>query len=1745
MYEKKAHIVISDSGWVLEKFARKIAECLPYVTYGLHPDPSAFIQYYVTYGCRKARVSPIELALFTHREQDTHAATHFDRIAREVDHAVSMSNATDKLVTALNVASRSVILPGVELDRYHPRLKIAVVGRTYHTGRKGEALVRAVMDVPDIEWHFTGEGWPGPAQQVADADLPTFYRSMDYVLIPAINEGGPMCLLEALASGVQVIAPPVGWVPEFPHIPFALGDPDSLRAVLMRLRDERMRLRDAVRDMTWDRWAGEHDALFRRLFESLSPALPTGQPRARTVRTVGLLTHSIEDTTLGGPSIRVPKTAVALEQTGLGARALHYPAAAIGECDLLHGFNLWPPASAVRMARRVRTMGKPFVFSPILLDLSEGNLWQADLLRAFRAAQTGEEAETLMADARAREAERRAAGWMFNPEPGYHDALRELSCLSNGLLFLSERERALFTTFAGEEHPCGFIVRNPVDAALFAGADPDLFRHRHKLDSYVICVARIEHRKNQLMLALALRDAGIPLVLIGHTADAEYLRLIRRFAGPDLLIIDRLEPGSELLRSAVAGARVFVLPSWAEGAPLAALEAAAAGVRMVLSDRSGEREYFGDQAIYCDPADPGSIREAVFTAWDRPWTSEDRVALSGLVEERYSWSNYARATSDAYEQVVAREDYLARGAELFGFRTAKPQHVAERREVLFDITTYANNVTTRSGIVRVEQAIALELLAHSRVHARFVLWESLTKGFIEIPPEILANDLLPSYLGQLRAESGGRRLDGVAPGTDLIAIGSSWMQNLAYAADLGQFAEVRGLTLSVLMHDMTPSLFPHWYPEGYAASWDRNCATMLLAAKRLLVYSESTKRDVAAFALERDIDLAPIEKVRLADEIGTFNDGPTDTGLATRHFQGNRPFVLSVGGIHLRKNYALLYDVWVMLRDSMGEQCPHLVIVGGISWNGGDLARAIREDRRVNRHIHIMDGVDDGTLDWLYRQCLFTVYPSLYEGWGLPVGESLNYGKICIASNTSSMPEIAPGCTDLLDPIDRMRWLALVRHYAGSASARAQREAGIRAGYAGTSWRNTVEHIVAALGNDLAQHDRGHYNIGRVVLAGDAAEASAYLVSGWFAPEDWGCWSNDVAAVIRVTLTRDPGEDMVFQALAKAFGRLDETKRYSVRANGKHVADWSFQPPSPDERERYEYVVSKAYLPLAVIAGSRTITIELCSETLTAVDVARPGSADKRLLGIGLAAFMLEDAAACTDTAALLSTQPRLLQALSVPHDVDFARLVTTSVVRSAITPDRWLWPADDAERWMFHDPVIGLGGVVSVNCCVRFAGGLARVSLSRDLRLEVLVAAPGLPETATATMAVLVNDRLVGRCEVTGSTAVSCAVTVPRAVLGASDPASILLMLQPSDGRGGARAAGEFELLGVQLNDRDPLLSRTVCQMVVGQQVSFKAEHLRARPDIAQALDGGWYSAEETGAWSIGETGRLRFKLGGLGADQPNMLLLRLSRRSSGGRDFLKVVASGCTCGGAVAFEPIERGRMHAFGVVAVDLAPPGQNRSEGILELGFALGSDGATGNQPYADRRQLGVHIAAATALLLAPLQTETELMIGGAEDGRIAWLDGWHEPEPEGRWMGERAAELVLRLAPSINGPSTLAFRLLTLPTCETLGVPIGIVMDGQRLKAHVATDGDTMLVSVVLPPALITATGCHIVRLETGRLVSPLELGLSGDPRLLGWRLMSIIHADSVLPADEIAPALPYFESQQGFVQEPHTAALLG
>lgn len=1676
----RVHIVISDRGWILERLAKEITDRFSYITYDISPDPAAFIQYYMTYGCRGERVSPIEIGLFTHREHDETAAARFDTAVRELDHAVAMSGSTLQIVNALGAASSSCIMPGVDIDAFRPKLKIAVVGRTYHTGRKGEGLVRAVMDVPDIEWHFTGEGWPGPAEHVPDADLPAFYRSMDYVLIPALNEGGPMSVLEALASGVEVIASDVGWVTEFPHIPFKRGDADSLRQVLMELRERRMSLRSSVEHVTWERWARDHDKLFRKMASAFAASHRTGpiaEKNDRLARTVALVTHGIEDTTLGGPSRRVPSTAQALRKLLVSAKVSHERTEDMAAADLVHGFNIWQPKTALRLARQAKRLNKPLIFSPIILDLSEAPLWQADLFRAFRGAASGNAAEALINHYAQVHRERMALLPPADPEPGYRDMLVEIAELADGLIFLSEHERATFAKVVGAVHTPGYLVRNPVDAAHFHAADRNLFREAYGLQDYVVCVARVEPRKNQLMLVNALRDSNLPIVLIGHDAHPEYATLIKRFGGPNVIMIDRLEPNSDMLRSAIAGARVFVLPSWAEGAPLTALEAAATGANMVLSNRSGEREYVGDFARYCDPSDPRSIRDTVLEAWDSPLDPDAQDRLRKHVEHQFSWPRHAQQTRDVYEDVLAR---LAAAPD--GQRTASAALPAaparDSKSVIFDVTTWANNASTLSGIVRVERSIAMELIARTDISARFVIYYSSSVGFIELPREVIQHDVLGSYVTNLKLQAFSASSQISLPeGGDLIAVGSSWMQNAEYTMELIQLARYHNLKLSVLMHDMTPALFPHWYADGYSAPWEKNCASLLAHAHRLLVYSDSTLKDVVSFSTRHKITMPVSAKIRLADEVGTLETTPTTEGLAARDRFRRLPFVLAVGGIHLRKNYGLLYDVWLILRETMGDACPHLVIAGGVSWNGAETARIMRDDPKVRSHIHILDNIDDGTLDWLYQHTLMTAYPSLYEGWGLPVGESLAHGKICLSSSSSSMKEIAPEVTDLIDPFDRLRWASMIRHYATSPSSRASREAEIREKFAITSWRDTTDHIIEALAGESSSRLPAVYNLGDIAIVGTGGDGAAYLASGWYASEQWGLWAKSRTPTIHLRFAHRPDEDVVLTLLAMVLKPASEALHYNITANGRAVGLWHF-PACASGSVDSDLLVNRVVIPRDAIGEAGELLIELIGDRLCSVHEVTPQSDDARRLGLGLSAFLIERQSQASDAAVLFSTRPDVRAALGLKPAVDLPTILTETANRPAARPDTNI---------QYFEPFCRVGlphsqaGAAADRGCLTLALGVARLRLDRAATVQCVIEAPLAAPDHPVTVTIFANGRFLQTIRLANEAPTLFDFEVPPAVLAAVDPLSLSFLGSWTRKIGDAA----FFVNMIRFSQGMLLPSQQRTRLAIGQTL-----RLGRSPDRSAALPhmlaGGWSALEEQGVWSLGETGRLCFAVAPEAIGDA-ILLLEIERQPSG-RDDDSVAFHGPDDSliTELAF-PLSSDMRQWTPLPLRTVAD-----ADGLVDIRFVSNNPGSPDRDTTSSGglRRFGVRL----------------LSIGLHAPNIALTLDGWHEWEPGGRWTAESMATFAFWKSDKATMP-LIDGAMLVPPHRADREVSLRYSVNGGPAEVfHLPPDEAA---AITLPLAGAIDPGFYMVTLSGMELVAPMSLGMNEDPRSLGFCLHSI------------------------------------
>jgi len=203
----KVQIVTEEGGWILPRWSKHWAKRLN-ATVNTRVRPGYDVNFYVNYGFYRGSQRGLDVCYFTHREEKDPMRSRFDEVAKRCDWCVAQCKKTAEHLDPLKT---SVIRPGVddEFIRGDP-LRIGVVGRDYHyTDRKRFHWVPMLRtEFPDIRFPM--------ASDLSLKDLRLFYEGIDYLLVTAKNEGGPMPVVEAISMGKPVIMPEgVGWCDEF------------------------------------------------------------------------------------------------------------------------------------------------------------------------------------------------------------------------------------------------------------------------------------------------------------------------------------------------------------------------------------------------------------------------------------------------------------------------------------------------------------------------------------------------------------------------------------------------------------------------------------------------------------------------------------------------------------------------------------------------------------------------------------------------------------------------------------------------------------------------------------------------------------------------------------------------------------------------------------------------------------------------------------------------------------------------------------------------------------------------------------------------------------------------------------------------------------------------------------------------------------------------------------------------------------------------------------------------------------------------------------------------------------------------------------------------------------------------------------------------------------------------------------------------------------------------------------------
>src|SRR5262249_1832332 len=146
-----------------------------------------------------------------------------------------------------------------------------------------------------------------------------------------------------------------------------------------------------------------------------------------------------------------------------------------------------------------------------------------------------------------------------------------------------------------------------------------------------------------------------------------------------------------------------------------------------------------------------------------------------------------------------------------------------------------------------------------------------------------------------------------------------------------------------------------------------------------------------------------------------------------------------------------------------------LIFAGKIGWLVDDLLADLEASGDLNGKVIILRSLSDAELQQACCSCLFTVFPSLSEGSGLPIAESLAHGKFCLASNDKSIREAGGDLRDYFDPLNEDDALAKIERPFIDPNYLAAREAQLRAEYRPRTWADCVHALIGALDQTVAQ----------------------------------------------------------------------------------------------------------------------------------------------------------------------------------------------------------------------------------------------------------------------------------------------------------------------------------------------------------------------------------------------------------------------------------------------------------------------------------------------------------------------------------------------------------------------------------------------------------------------------------------------------------------------------------------------------
>lgn len=356
----------------------------------------------------------------------------------------------------------------------------------------------------------------------------------------------------------------------------------------------------------------------------------------------------------------------------------------------------------------------------------------------------------------------------------------------------------------------------------------------------------------------------------------------------------------------------------------------------------------------------------------------------------------------------------SRVATMSAAGSTSPGGVEQALRVLIDVTDLVEFLQRQESVSGVQRVIAETVpILVEQFHCELVILDRPRGEFVQLSHTEQAG-LISQGARAATVHTDRSSLAGLANATlarartaTTVTIGSSdtvvflgalWINDALMLA--ARHAQANGAKIVDLLYDLTP-VMQAGHTAGVNKLFDRYLTLIAQTATRVPAISQSSRRDFESWCTEHNYVCPAGEATGLP--CGIFPEQFPQVG--DRPWP--RPYVLFVGTIESRKNHILALNTWKQLVVDLGsENVPDLVCVGRLGWHANEFLKEYTLTKGLNGKVAMLTGsVTDSELAAFYSHAEFTFYPSNYEGWGLPVSESIAFGKVPVVADNSSLRE--------------------------------------------------------------------------------------------------------------------------------------------------------------------------------------------------------------------------------------------------------------------------------------------------------------------------------------------------------------------------------------------------------------------------------------------------------------------------------------------------------------------------------------------------------------------------------------------------------------------------------------------------------------------------------------------------------------------------------------------------------------------